>query len=137
MKPVFLDTSGLVALTDRDDYWHSKAMQAWQVLVEQKRTMVTTSLVLIELADGLGKVRFRHIALQLVDALQNSSVVEVVHVTSELESLGWQLYRERADKNWGMTDCVSISLMNSHGMADVFGLDHHFEQAGFKLLISE
>ena len=34
-----------------------------------------------------------------------------------------------------MTDCVSISLMTNRGLMDVFGLDHHFSQAGFNLLI--
>ena len=78
MNPVFLDTSGLIALTDKDDYWHSRAVEARQ-----------------------------------------------------------RLYREQKDKDWGMTDCVSISLMTNCGVTDVFDLDHHFSQAGFHLLICE
>ena len=137
MKPVFLDTSGLIALTDKDDYWHSRAVEAWQTIVTNRREMVTTSLVLIELADGLAKVQFREVAIKLVDALTAAPGIEVVHVLPELESLAWKFYRERKDKNWGMTDCVSISLMTNRGMMDVFGLDHHFLQAGFNLLICE
>jgi len=137
MNPVFLDTSGLIALTDKDDYWHSRAVEAWQTIVANRREMVTTSLVLIELADGLAKVRFREVAIQLVDALNAALGVGVVYVLPELESLAWRLYRERKDKDWGMTDCVSISLMTNRGVTDVFGLDHHFSQAGFHLLICE
>ncbi len=135
MMPVFLDTSGLIALTDKDDYWHASAVNAWQLVVASSRETVTTSLVLIELADGLAKVRFRQVAIQLVDALTKSASVEIVHVTQELESIAWKLFRERPDKGWGMTDCVSISLMTKLGVSDVFGLDHHFKQAGFNLLI--
>jgi len=137
MKPVFLDTSGLIALTDKDDAWHSRAVEVWQTIVTNRREIVTTSLVLIELADGLAKVRFRKVAIQLVDALHAASGIEVVHVLPELESLAWKLYRKREDKDWGMTDCVSISLMTNRGMIDVFGADHHFSQAGFNLLIYE
>ncbi len=135
MTPVFLDTSGLIALTDSDDYWHSKAVQVWQDLLQQKRLLVTTSLVLIELADGLAKVHFRSIAVQLKDALVSAKNVELVHVDERHEAEGWKLFRARTDKDWGMTDCISFTLMSDRKMMDVFGLDHHFEQAGFNLLI--
>ncbi len=135
MTPVFLDTSGLIALTDTDDAWHSKAAQVWQELLQGKRRLGTTSLVLIELADGLAKIHFRSIAVQLKDALTNSQNVELVQVDEALEAAAWKLFRERSDKEWGMTDCVSFTLMRDRKMADVFGLDHHFEQAGFNLLL--
>ncbi len=78
MTPVFLDTSGLIALTDTDDYWHSRAADVWRDLLLRKRRLVTTSLILIELADGLAKVHFRSIAIQLKDALTTSQNVELV-----------------------------------------------------------
>ncbi len=137
MKPVFLDTSGLVALTDLDDFWHRQAVDTWQKIIGSNRSMVTTSLVLVEIADGLAKVRFRQIAVRLVDALNQSNNIEVVHVTQDLESIGWQLFRDRPDKDWGMTDCVSMSLMKRLEILDVFGLDRHFEQAGFQLLLTD
>ena len=135
--PVFLDTSGLIALTDKDDYWHSKAVEAWSKVIAQGRSMVTSSVVLIELADGLCKVRFRSVALQLVDALNSSKSVDVVHVSPKLEAEGWDLYRKRTDKDWGMTDCISMIMATERTIVDIFGLDHHFEQAGFNLLIRE
>ena len=47
----------------------------------------------------------------MVDALRASTRVEIVQVDQQLEAAGWQLFRERQDKDWGMTDCVSIILM--------------------------
>jgi predicted nucleic acid-binding protein len=137
MTSVFLDTSGLIALTDTDDYWHSRAIEVWHDLLLRKRRLVTTSLVLIELADGLAKVHFRSVAIQLKEALTSSQNVELVQVDERLEAAGWYLFRERSDKDWGMTDCVSFSLMTTRKLTDVFGLDHHFEQAGFNLLIKD
>lgn len=72
MTPVFLDTSGLIALTDTDDFWHSKAVEVWQDLLLRRRRLVTTSMILIELADGLAKVHFRSVAIRLKDALSSS-----------------------------------------------------------------
>ena len=75
--------------------------------------------------------------MQLVDALERSRRVEIVLVDERLERLGWQLFRAREDKDWGMTDCVSMSLMADRCIQDIFTADHHFEQAGFNILLRE
>jgi predicted nucleic acid-binding protein len=134
---VFLDTSGLIALVNTDDQWHRKAEMVWAVLSGSGAGLITTSLVLIELADGLSRVHHRGLAMQLVDALKRSIRVEIVPVDERLEKLGWQLFRVREDKDWGMTDCVSMSLMADRRIQDVFTADHHFEQAGFTILLRE
>ena len=137
MTSVFLDTSGLIALVNTDGQWHRKAEMVWAELSGSGAGLITTSLVLIELADGLSRVHHRGLAVQLVDALERSSRVEIVPVDERLEKLGWQLFRVREDKDWGMTDCVSMSLMADRRIQDVFTADHHFEQAGFTILLRE
>jgi predicted nucleic acid-binding protein len=134
---VFLDTSGLIALVNTDDQWHRQAETVWAELSESAAGLITSSLILIELADGLSRVHHRGLAIQLVDALERSSRVEIVQVDEPLERLGWQLFRLREDKNWGMTDCVSMSLMTNRQVQNVFTADHHFEQAGFNILLRE
>ncbi len=135
MTSVFLDTSGLVALVNTDDQWHGAAEAAWGKLIDSSAPLFTSSLVLIELADGLSRVQHRGLALRMVDALKASKRVEIVQVDQQLEAAGWQLFRERQDKDWGMTDCVSITLMTQRGIRDVLTADHHFEQAGFNVLL--
>ena len=97
--------------------------------------MVTTSLVLIELADGLSRLQHRVLAIQIVDRLRDSDRVEIVQSDESLESRAWQLFRERSDKEWGMTDCVTMTLMADRGIDDALTEDHHFEQAGFTVLL--
>ena len=63
MKQVFLDASGLIAVANTDDQWHDRAKAAWHDLVEQKILLVTTSLVLFELGDGLARVGQRSLAI--------------------------------------------------------------------------
>lgn len=135
MTNVFLDTSGLVALVNTDDQWHKTAEAAWTQLIGSSARLMTSSLVLIELADGLSRVNHRGLAIRMVDALRSSSRVEIVHVDERLEAAAWQLFREREDKDWSMTDCVSMTLMMEREYGDVFTADHHFEQAGFNILL--
>ena len=79
--------------------------------------MVTSSVVLIELADGLCKVRFRSVALQLVDALNSSKSVDVVHVSPKLDSEGWDLYRKLfwVSRNWKhVMHLIRLLLSGNH-----------------------
>lgn len=135
MNAVFLDTSGLIAVVNTDDQWNTRAEQAWLKLTASQCPLVTTSLVLIELADGLSRVRFRGLALQIVDSLNRSPNVQVLPSDTALEKRAWVLYRERMDKEWGMTDCLSMTVMKDQGMTQVFTADSHFEQAGFEILL--
>jgi predicted nucleic acid-binding protein len=40
------------------------------------------------------------------------------------------------DKTWSLTDCLSMEVMLDHGSTEVAGADHHFMQAGFRILLA-
>ena len=128
---MFLDTSGLVAVVNADDQWHSQAVAAWDELRLSRRWLITSSLVLVEIGDGLSRIWHRSLAVALNERLRASSRVDVVSVTDEIEAKAWELFRQRPEKEWGMTDCVSMTVMRDRGISEVFTLDHHFAQAGF------
>ena len=72
----------------------------------------------------------RHLLVETDPAFQ------CVRATSELIQRGRKLYRERADKEWPLTDCISFVVMQDHGLSEALTADHHFEQAGFKALLA-
>ena len=39
------------------------------------------------------------------------------------------------DKEWSLTDCTSFVVMQEEGLTDALTTDHHFEQAGFTVLL--
>jgi len=41
----------------------------------------------------------------------------------------------RRDKPWSLTDCISFVVMEQLGLVDALSADHHFEQAGFNILM--
>lgn len=135
MNPIFLDTSGLIAVVNVDDTWHAPVMALWADLIARQVPLVTTSLVLIEIGDGLSRVGERQFAIQLYQRLQRFAGVEIMDVTTDLENRGWKLFQDRPDKDWGMTDCISFVAMSDRAIRDAFTLDHHFEQAGFVRLL--
>ena len=48
---------------------------------------------------------------------------------------GWQLYRDRPDKSWSLTDCISFVVMNDMNLRDALTGDKHFEQAGYVAIL--
>jgi predicted nucleic acid-binding protein len=135
MKPVFLDASGLIAVANTDDQWHDRAERAWRELMRLNTPLVTTSLVLFELGDGLSQIDQRLLAVALYDRLRHSPRVQIVSASPEQEAAAWYLFRDRPDKTWGATDCASFVVMNQLGIEAALTVDHHFEQAGFQRLI--
>ena len=41
------------------------------------------------------------------------------------------------DKEWGLVDCTSIIVARDMGITEIFTTDHHFEQAGFTILLKK
>ncbi len=46
-----------------------------------------------------------------------------------------RLYRERPDKEWGLTDCVSFVVMRERGLTEALTTDDHFRQTGYRALL--
>lgn len=99
--------------------------------------MVTTRAVTVEVEVGnyLSQPERRGSAIAHLNALERSSAAEVVPLSEALYRRGLALYRERADKAWSLTDCISIVVMRDRGIADALTADNHFEQAGFNALL--
>lgn len=72
-----------------------------------------------------------------MQSLEDDPRVEIIELTNALHRAGLQLYREREDKEWGITDCISLVVMRERGLVAALPADHHFRQAGFRPLLKE
>ncbi len=132
---LFLDTAYINALFNTRDQWHSKALE-WEIKLEaEKRLLVTTQLVLVEIGNGLSRPPFRQNAASIIRNLQNNSAVEVVPVTPTTFARAFDLFEQRPDKSWGLTDCFSFITMQDNQLTDALTTDDHFRQAGFNALL--
>ena len=135
---VFWDASAFIALGNSRDTLHESAINVSQQLAQEQARILTTSAVLTEVANGLSRVAWRPMAERLIQSIEESvemGIAEIVHVEPEFWQRGWQLYKERPDKEWGLTDCISFIIMEERKINEVFTADHHFEQAGFVRLL--
>jgi predicted nucleic acid-binding protein len=133
----FLDASYAIALSVISDSNHEKAVTLADELDSNSTRLVTTRAVILEIGNALSKQRYRSAAAVLLQALEDDPRVEIIELTNALHRTGLQLYREREDKEWGITDCISFVVMRERGLAAALTADHHFRQAGFRVLLKE
>ena len=76
-------------------------------------------------------------SIETLNDLRNDESVEVIPISPKLFTKALKLYSSRLDKEWGMTDCISFVVMKDRKLTDALTTDHHFEQAGFKVLLRD
>jgi predicted nucleic acid-binding protein len=129
---IFVDSGYLIALLDRSDQHHAVA-RAWASIVTEE--MVTTSFVLTEFFNYFSGGSLRAAAHQLVDLLQAKPEFISLSVDASLYDRGLALHRNRPDKSWSLTDCISFTAMGDRQIKEALAYDHHFEQAGYVPLL--
>ena len=134
MKAIFADTFFYLAVLNPADAAHRQAVNASRTLTAQT---LTTAWVMTEVADALAGPAQRPLFLDLLRRLSADSKVTIVPPTQEFFDRGVDFYAKRPDKQWSLTDCISFVVMAEHGLTEALTGDWHFEQAGFKVLLSK
>jgi predicted nucleic acid-binding protein len=133
---LFLDASYAIALASASDRHHGQAQTlAREIESDPTIRLVTTRAVLLEIGNALARQRYRSIAVQLLNSLENDSTVAIIPLSETLCAAAMQLFQARADKEWGLTDCVSFVVMQERAITDALTADAHFQQAGFRPLL--
>jgi len=135
MPTVLVDTAAWIALVNTRDELHDRAKQTMAELRRSTVALVTTDFVLLEVANAFCTSAWRSKAIKLIEGLRSLPNLQIIEADSSLLLDGWQLYCDRLDKEWSLTDCVSFAVMEKAQIRQAFTSDHHFEQAGFEKLL--
>ena len=129
---LFVDTSALLAFLDSDQPRHADVIDIWNGAVAERRTLATSSYVLVEsfalVQRRLGMEPLRALADILVPMLCPIWVDEALHATAVAALLAANRRR------LSLVDCTSFELMRRHGLTDALALDDDFSRQGFRLL---
>ena len=132
MADVFVDTSFVVALVNKNDQNHRLALNLSRQFTGQR--LVTTDAILLEIGNALSR-NFKRQCIETIEDFLTADDVKVIHLHPPLFRKTFELYKSRSDKLWGLIDCVSFVVMKELGITDALSADKHFEQAGFRVLI--
>lgn len=125
---LFVDTSALYALMDRDDRNHASAARFWSEL-DAAEPLLTHSYVLVETA-ALVQRRLGVDALRvLVDEL--TLPISTVFVDRTVHDAAVSGVLAAHKRQLSLVDMVSFELMRRAGVRAAFAFDEHFAQFGF------
>jgi predicted nucleic acid-binding protein len=121
--PVFIDSSAIVALVDRDDASHEAAVAAYHQLLESECRLFTTNYVIAETYDllctGVG-----HVVARLW--LRDCSIA-VYHADEQDERRARRVVlRGKGATGLTLTDAISLVVMERLNVTDAFAVDPNF-----------
>jgi predicted nucleic acid-binding protein len=133
LSGVFVDTSAVLALLNKDDGNHEPAAEAFANLEVKKVRLFTSSYVIVEtyalLVRRFGKTaakRFRRYFEPLL---------KIIWVDESLHDEGLNLLFLRTGRSFSLVDAVSFAVMRHQRINKAFAYDRHFEQEGFERLV--
>ena len=131
---IFVDTSFLFALFDRDDAQHARARAALQALRGQRlgELLLTTNHVLAETVTlvnsrGHRDPRLRHgLAVRVGEQILAGTFGRLHQVTPAQERSAFDYFRRRADQSYSFVDCASFVVMVELGIGEALTFDDDF-----------
>lgn len=82
-------------------------------------------------------VHMRKQAAKMVRLILENPNVKVIPQTRDSFLKGLAFYENRSDKEYSLTDCISMNVMKAESLGLVLTKDRHFEQEGYTVLIKE
>jgi predicted nucleic acid-binding protein len=135
VRRVFADAVYWIAAANPKDQWYSKVVSVAGSLGHA--TLVTTEEVLDEFLShysGHGPA-LRNVAARTVEKALSNPLVTVRPQSHQSFLDGLALYKARPDKEYSLTDCISMEAMRQEGITEVLTHDGHFTQEGFTILL--
>lgn len=130
---LFVDTSAWLALNDKTDQYHSRAV-AKSLEIKRLKIELITSEYIIDESVTLIRYRVSHYAAVIFgDALFNSSIVKIIDVKDEDRLKAWEIFKKYEDKELSFTDCTSFAIMEKLKLNKAFTFDEHFKKVGFEV----
>ena len=126
---VFVDTSALIALLDRDDPEHGRASAAWLAGLESGEGLLTSNYVVLE-ACAVAQRRFGMAAVRvLLDEILPLTHVEWIQEKDH--TLGATALLAAGRRHLSLVDCVSFAVMRRLRIRQCLATDPHFAEQGF------
>jgi predicted nucleic acid-binding protein len=131
---IFVDASAWIAVTDKDDNYHSLAVEVYPTLLAKYRRLVTSNLVVAETHAALRLDLGHQAAMAFLENVRSSPRLLRVHATQAMEDAAVEILRRYDDQDFSYADAVSFALMKARGIKEAFAFDRHFATMGFRLV---
>jgi predicted nucleic acid-binding protein len=131
LENIFVDTSGWIALADKDDINHKRAASIYPSLLKTGEKLITSNLVIGETYILVLKELGHQAALHFLERLKASPRISKIYSSEDIEAEAEEILKKYIDQDFSYTDAVSFVMMQRQKIAKAFSFDKHFVTAGF------
>ena len=133
-EAVFVDSGAWIALAMARDPLHSRAVEAWEQLTEQRAHLHTSVPVVLETFTFLDRNARRDVALAWKDSLERLDGLRMLDCSAADMREAWRFFKRKDIHKLSAVDATSFVLMTKRGIRTAFAFDHHFASVGFRLI---
>lgn len=134
-RDVFVDTSGLYALIDKQDANHVLARDTVTKRLHTGRRLIVTDYVVDEAVTLARSRGGTHVALRVLDLIEQSKGIRIEWIGPERFAATKMFLRKHSDHAYSFTDCSSFVLMRELALKQALTSDGNFREAGFEALL--
>jgi predicted nucleic acid-binding protein len=128
-EQIFGDTSGFLALMDKDDAHHPAAVRAWRSYAAESCVLWTTDYVRLECCSLIQR---RLGAMALEDFHDKVLPVAAASIVGEDGfERGFSQWRVARRRQLSLVDITSFDCMRRQSISRAFTFDRHFAEEGF------
>ncbi len=130
-RKVFVDATAWIALNDRGDQYHQAAVAIYHRLLQERRFLVTTNLVVAEAQIIIRRKGGFDPAIRFLESIRQTHRLQMIYADPDIDLLAGRILRQFRDHELSLADAVSFAVMRQHEITDAFTFDRHFQIAGF------
>jgi predicted nucleic acid-binding protein len=131
LEDIFVDSSGWIALTDKDDLHHKEAASSYPSIFKNHKTLVTSNLVIAETYIVLLKELRHRAAIEFLERIKGSPRILKIYSNENIETEAEGILAKYVDQDFSYADAVSFVIMKKQKIRKAFCFDKHFVTAGF------
>ena len=128
---IFLDTSAVYALADRDDANHRRAVDELARLLASGEQFVTHNYVLVE---SMALVQHRLGLTAAMKLAHDADAFEIEWISKPVHEEAVERLGEADRRHLSLVDATSFIVMRARGLSTAFAFDPYFRQEGFAVL---
>lgn len=132
---VFVDTSFLIALTDKSDKHADNAQDCFLTRINEGVELFSNNAILSETITWLRYHAGFKYAREFGEKFRHSKIIKTIWIDSDLEKEAWEVFLKYSDKDLSYVDCLSFACMKTNRINHAFTFDKHFQQVGFNTLL--
>ncbi|RLI70116.1 VapC toxin family PIN domain ribonuclease [Archaeoglobales archaeon] len=130
---IFVDTSALIALGDRNDKNHKKAVKFFRETIKTTRFVIPKHII-VEYIDGVTKRIGKKEAMERLDNILSSKLIIIQHDKLKDWEKAIEYFFKYSDQEIDLTDCLSFAMMERLDLRTAFTFDSDFKTHGFEVV---